>query len=74
MRASAAVSAPRRPEWWQWIARRGPAVLAVVLVLLGVIALAVRLDAPADGTMVSSYQADGVTVDVPGSDRRTRTR
>ena len=64
MRASAAVSAPRRPEWWQWIARRGPAVLAVVLVLLGVIALAVRLDAPADGTMVLSYQADGVTVDV----------
>jgi hypothetical protein len=38
---------------------------AVVLVLLGVIAVAVRLDGPSDGTAVSFYWADGVVVEVP---------
>jgi DNA-binding NarL/FixJ family response regulator len=41
--------------------------IAVVLVLLGLIAVAVRLDAPADGTAVSFWQVDGVIVDVPGA-------
>jgi len=39
----------------------------VVLALLGVIAVAVRLDAPADGTLVSLWQVDGVIIDVPGA-------
>ena len=33
--------------------------------LLGVIAVAVRLDAPGDGTSVSFWQGDGVIIDVP---------
>ena len=33
--------------------------------LLGVIAVAVRLDAPGDGTVVSFWQVDGVIIDVP---------
>jgi hypothetical protein len=36
-------------------------------VLLGVIAVAVRLDAPTDGTVVSFWQVDGVVVTVPDS-------
>ena len=46
------------------MARRAPAALAVALVLVGVITVCVRFDAPADGTAVASYQAAGVTVDV----------
>jgi signal transduction histidine kinase len=47
------------------LARRAPAAIAVVLVLLGVIAIAVRLDSPADGTVISSWQMDGVVITVP---------
>ena len=39
-------------------------MIAAVLVLLGVIAVAVRLDAPADGTVTSFWQVDGVIIDV----------
>jgi hypothetical protein len=53
----------RRPS----LARRAPAVVAVVLVLLGVIAVVVRFDAAADGTVVTSWRADGVVVDVPNA-------
>jgi hypothetical protein len=49
------------------LARRAPAAVAVTLVLLGVIAVAVRLDAPTDGTVVSFWQVDGVVVTVPDS-------
>ena len=65
MSASAAVKAAKRNAWRTALARRAPAVVAVVLVLLGVIAVAVRLDAPSDGTVVSFYRTDGVVVDVP---------
>jgi hypothetical protein len=34
-------------------------------VLLGVIGVAVRLDAPGDGTVVSFWQVDGVIIEVP---------
>jgi signal transduction histidine kinase len=47
------------------LARRAPAAIAVVLVLLGVIAIAVRLDSLADGTVISSWQMDGVVITVP---------
>jgi two-component system NarL family sensor kinase len=63
--ASAAVSVPKRRAWRLQLARRAPAAVAVVL--LGVIALAVRLDAPTDGTVVSFWQVDGVVVTVPDS-------
>jgi signal transduction histidine kinase len=62
---SASVKAAQRSAWRSDIARRAPAILAVVLVLLGVIAVAVRLDAPSDGSAVSFYRTDGVVVDVP---------
>jgi two-component system NarL family sensor kinase len=61
--ASASVKAAKRNAWRSALARRAPAVVAVVLVLLGVIAVAVRLDAPSDGTVVSFFRADGVVVD-----------
>lgn len=64
MCASAAVSVPARRAWRLSLARRAPAGIAVVLVLLGVIAVAVRLDAPDDGTVVSSWQVNGTVVDV----------
>ena len=60
MSASAAVKAAKRNAWRTALARRAPAAVAVVLVLLGVIAVAVRLDAPSDGTVVSFYRTDGV--------------
>jgi hypothetical protein len=63
--ASAAVSVPSRRALRLQLARRAPAAIAVILVLLGVIAVAVRLDSPADGTIVSVWQADGVVVTVP---------
>ena len=63
--ASASVKVAQRRAWRSSLARRAPAVVAVVLVLLGVIAVAVRLDAPSDGTVVSFYRVDGVVVDVP---------
>jgi two-component system NarL family sensor kinase len=64
--ASASVKATQRHHVWpSKLARRAPAIVAVVVVLLGVIAVAVRLDAPADGTVVSSYRVDGVVVEVP---------
>ena len=78
MSASAAVKAAKRNAWRTALARRAPAVLAVVLVLLGVLAVAVRLDAASDGTVVSSWRTDGVVVDVPSpstvpaADRRRR--
>ena len=65
MTASASVKAAERRAWRSDLARRAPAIAAVVLVLLGVIAVAVRLDAPSDGTVVSFYRTDGVVVDVP---------
>ena len=70
MGAAPAGSAPQPRAWRQRLARRAPAVLAIVLVLIGVITVCVRFDAPADGTAVSSWQVDGVTVDVlaPNSD------
>jgi signal transduction histidine kinase len=50
--------------------RRLPTVLAAGLLGLGVIALAVRLDAPSDGSVLrlgwSTWHANGVVVDVPG--------
>ena len=64
MSASAEVKAAQPRAWRVSLARRAP-VVAVVLVLLGVIAVAVRLDAPSDGTVVSFYRVDGVVVDVP---------
>ena len=63
--ASAEVKAAQPRAWRSSLARRAPAIVAVVLVLLGVIAVAVRLDAPSDGTVVSFYRVDGVVVDVP---------
>jgi hypothetical protein len=63
--ASASVKAPLRGAWRTSMARRAPAVVAVVLVLLGVIAVAVRFDAASDGTVVTSWRADGVVIDVP---------
>lgn len=52
----------RRPV----LAGRVPAMLAVGLVLLGVIGAAVRLDGPADGTVVVVWQTDGVLVSTAG--------
>jgi signal transduction histidine kinase len=63
--ASAAVAAPLRQTWLLHLAHRAPAAIAVLLVLLGLIGVAVRLDAPADGTVVSFWQVDGVVVTVP---------
>ena len=64
--ASASVKAAQRRAWRSGLTRRATGACAVVLVLLGVIAVAVRLDAPSDGTVVSFYRVDGVVVDVPG--------
>ncbi|GAA2313093.1 hypothetical protein GCM10010149_75200 [Nonomuraea roseoviolacea subsp. roseoviolacea] len=51
--------------------RRVPAGVAIVLVVLGVVATAVSLDAPSDGTIVrlgwSMGRLDGVVVDVPAA-------
>jgi len=38
------------------------------MVLLGVLAVAVRLDAGSDGTVVSSWRTDGVVVQVTNSE------
>ena len=65
--ASASVKAPLRSAWRPSMARRAPAVIAVVLVLLGVIAVAVRFDAASDGTVVTSWRTEGVVVDVPNA-------
>ncbi|MEV1178482.1 hypothetical protein [Nonomuraea sp. NPDC049784] len=47
--------------------RRTPAGVAIALVVLGVVATAVRLDAPSDGGVVRlGWGGDGVVVDVPG--------
>ena len=47
-----------------------PAAVAVALVVLGILATAVRLDAPSDGSIIdltwASWRFDGVIVDVPG--------
>jgi signal transduction histidine kinase len=50
-------------------------VLAAGLVLMGVLAVAVRFDAPSDGTIVSSWRTDGVVVQVlpTGEGSRLRT-
>ena len=53
--------------WRSNLARRAPAIVAAVLVLLGVVAVAVRLDAPSDDTVVTFYRTDGVVIDVPSS-------
>ncbi|HEU4545748.1 MAG TPA: hypothetical protein VFR88_05600, partial [Microlunatus sp.] len=42
--------------------RRLPTVLSVVLVALGVLAVAVRLDAPADGARVTAWLTGGVVI------------
>jgi signal transduction histidine kinase len=63
--ASTEVKAAQPRAWRSSLARRAPAIVAVLLVVLGVIAVAVRLDAPSDGTVVSSYGVDGVVVDMP---------
>lgn len=51
--------------------RRMPALLAIGLTLLGVVAVAARLDAPSDSTMLvtggSTWRADGVVVTVSGA-------
>ena len=60
-----------RREWRRKLVQQGPAVLAAGLVLLGVLAVAVRLDAPADGTVVSSWHTDGVAVQTANSGTRT---
>ena len=44
--------------------RRLPLLVAAVLVALGILAVAVRLDAPGDGTRVTDWQRGGVVVDV----------
>ena len=56
VRPAEAVPARRVP------ARRLPAVLAVALVVLGVLAVAVRLDAPADGARVTAWFSGGVVI------------
>jgi signal transduction histidine kinase len=52
------------------VRNRWPALLAIVLVALGMLAVAVRLDAPSDGSVLrfggATGAADAVTVDVPG--------
>jgi signal transduction histidine kinase len=63
--ASASAKAVQRRTRRSNLARRAPAIAAVVVVLFGVIAVAVRLDAPADGTVVSFYRVTGVVVEVP---------
>jgi signal transduction histidine kinase len=49
--------------------RRTPAVLAIALIVLGVVATAVRLDGPSDGTTLplgwEALRLDGVVVQVP---------
>ncbi|NUO59559.1 MAG: hypothetical protein HOV78_23095 [Hamadaea sp.] len=51
------------------MSRRAPAVVAIVLAVLGVVGVAARLDAPGDGTVVplgwSALRPDGVVVEVP---------
>jgi signal transduction histidine kinase len=49
------------------LVHQAPAVLAASLVLLGVLAVAVRLDAGSDGTVISSWLTDGVVVQVTNS-------
>lgn len=50
-----------------WRSRKTPAGVAIVLVVLGVVATAVRLDAPSDGSVVLlGWPPGGVVVDVPG--------
>jgi two-component system NarL family sensor kinase len=44
--------------------RRVPVLVAALLVALGILAVAVRLDAPADGTRVTDWQPGGVVVAV----------
>ena len=71
MCASALGDHPVRRGWHSRLVHQGPAVLAVGLVLLGVLAVAVRLDAAADGTVVSSWLTDGVAVQVVSSGARS---
>ena len=49
-------------------------MLAAGLVLMGVLAVAVRFDAPSDGTVVSSWRTDGVVVQVLPDAERSRLR
>ena len=44
--------------------RRLPVLVAGVLIALGILAVAVRLDAPSDGTRVTDWQSGGVVVAV----------
>ena len=55
-RPAQAVPARRVP------ARRLPAVLSVALVVLGILAVAVRLDAPGDGARVTAWLTGGVVI------------
>jgi len=58
--------------------RRAAALVAAGLLVFGVLATAVRLDAPADPGLVrlgwSAWQADGVVVDVAGAETRSDLR
>lgn len=58
--------------------RRAAALVAAGLLILGVLATAVRLDAPADPGLVrlgwSAWQSDGVVVDVAGGETRSELR
>jgi signal transduction histidine kinase len=58
--------------------RRAAALVAAGLVVLGVLATAVRLDTPADPGLVrlgwSAWRSDGVVVDVPPAATRTELR
>lgn len=58
--------------------RRAAALVAAGLLVLGVLATAVRLDAPADPGLVrlgwSAWQADGVVVDVAAGETRSDLR
>lgn len=71
MCASAAAVASRSRSGPGTRARRLPAVVSLALVLLGLIAVATRLDAASDGTLIragwSSWRSDGVVVDARGA-------
>ncbi len=60
-----------RRDWRRGLVDRAPAALAAILVLIGLLAVAVRLDAASDGTVVSSWRTDGVVVQGMSGGERT---
>lgn len=54
--------------------RRWPAVAATALVLLGVLGVAVRLDAPSDGTRITDWVTGGVVIAVDADDSEPPSR